>query len=321
MPYSSPFLPGLEKRGATRGALGDILLALHFGDPAKEVEAARAGTVAVDLPWRAVIEMTGRDRARFLHGMCTNEIKKLKPGEGCLAAVVNRQGKMVGDVAVHAAEQVLYLVTERSNAAPLLEHLNRFLVADDVVMKISDAAVIGVYGTAAAGVDGLPVVRDPVLGLPGVDLLVPAERGDELDRLLNRGVSPLGFAAWERLRIENGFPRWGADMGPEVLPMEAGLEPIAIRYDKGCYIGQEVIQRVKTYSEPPKMLVQMAFDGPAPAAGTPILAGAEEIGHITSALPGLALGYVRKEQKAPGTRVTIAPSTSAEVRRLPWHPA
>jgi folate-binding Fe-S cluster repair protein YgfZ len=101
--------------------------------------------------------------------------------------------------------------------------------------------------------------------------------------------------------------------------MEAGLEPLAIRYDKGCYIGQEVIQRVKTYSEPPKILVQLAFEGDAPAVGAKILAGAEEVGHVTSATSGLALGYVRKEQKAPGTRVMIAPTTSAGVRALPWH--
>ena len=333
MPYNSPFLPALEARGAVRGAMGDVLLALHFGDPAKEAEAARRATAAVDLPWRAVIEMTGRDRARFLHGMCTNEIKKLAPGQGCLAAVVNRQGKIVGDVAVHVTETALLLETARENAAGLLEHLSRFLVADDVALKVSDAAVIGLYGPSAAALlgmspappyhgamrDGVLVSHDPALGVPGFTLIVPAGRAQELDRLLAHGVTPMGFTAWERLRIENGFPRWGVDMGPDVLPMEAGLEPLAIRYDKGCYIGQEVIQRVKTYSEPPRMLVQLAFDGEAPAVGAKILAGAEEVGHVTSALPGLALGYVRKDQKAPGTRVMIAPTTSAAVRGLPWH--
>lgn len=333
MPYSSPFLPGLETRGAVRGALGDVLLAVHFGDAAKEVEAARRASAAVDLAWRAVIVMTGRDRARFLHGMCTNEIKKLKPGEGRLAAVVTRQGKMVGDVAAHATENALLLETDRGNAPALVEHLKRFIVADDVELSISDASVIGLYGPSAPALLGMSasppyqgqmrdggvfVAADPTLGVPGFTLIVPAGR-DEMAGLLGHGVSPLGFEAWERLRIENGFPRWGADMGPDVLPMEAGLEPLAIRYDKGCYIGQEVIQRVKTYSEPPKVLVQLAFEGDAPAVGAKILAGAEEVGQVTSAVPGLALGYVRKEQKTPGTRVMIAPATSAGVRPLPWH--
>jgi folate-binding protein YgfZ len=334
VPYNSPFLPALEARGAVRGALGDVLLAVHFGDAAKEVETARRASAAIDLAWRAVIVLRGRDRARFLHGMCTNEIKKLAPGDGRLAAVVNRQGKMVGEIVVHATQEALLLATERSNAAALIEHLARFVVADDVSMAVSDAAVIGLYGPSAPALLGMSasppyqgqmreggvyVAADPTLPVPGFTLIVPAGREGELDRLLAHGVSPLGFDAWERLRIENGFPRWGADMGPDVLPMEAGLEPLAIRYDKGCYIGQEVIQRVKTYSEPPKSLVQLAFEGEAPAAGAKILAGAEEVGQITSATPGLALGYVRKEQKAPGTRVMIAPATSAGVRALPWH--
>ncbi|HEX7897205.1 MAG TPA: hypothetical protein VF950_05570 [Planctomycetota bacterium] len=332
MPYSSPFLPALEKRGAVRGALGDVLLAVHFGDAAKEVEAARKASAAIDLSWRAVVEMTGRDRARFLHGMCTNEIKKLAPGQGCLAAVVNRQGKMVADIVAHATANALLLETDRANAAALIDHLNRFVVADDVALKLSDAAVIGLYGPSAGALLGMSasppyqgqmreggvfVAADPALAAPGFTLIVPAGR-DEMGGLLGHGVSPLGFEAWERLRVENGFPRWGADMGPDVLPMEAGLEPLAIRYDKGCYIGQEVIQRVKTYSEPPKTLVQLAFDGDAPAVGAKIVAGAEEVGHLTSVAPGLALGYVRKEHKAPGTRVMIG-TLSAGVRALPWH--
>jgi len=224
-------------------------------------------------------------------------------------------------------------VTERANAAGLIEHLSRFIVADDVTMAVSDAALIGLYGPSAPALLGMStslpyqgqmreggvfVAADPTLPVPGFTLIAPADRSGELDRLLAHGVSPLGFDAWERLRIENGFPRWGADMGPDVLPMEAGLEPLAIRYDKGCYIGQEVIQRVKTYSEPPKTLVQLAFDGDAPAVGAKILAGAEEVGHITSVAPGLALGYVRKEHKAPGTRLMIG-TLSAGVRALPWH--
>jgi folate-binding protein YgfZ len=109
-------------------------------------------------------------------------------------------------------------------------------------------------------------------------------------------------------------------MGPDLLPMEAGLEPLAISYTKGCYIGQEVIQRVKTYSEPPRMLVQLAFEG-RPAAGARVLAGGAEAGTVTSVGDGLALAIVRKEQKAPGTRVEIEPGIAATVRALPWQAA
>jgi folate-binding protein YgfZ len=329
VPYKSPFEAGLIGRGAVLGALGDVSIALHYGDPAKEAAALRMGAGLIDLAWRGAIEMSGRDRARFLHGMCTNDIKKLQPGQGCMAAVVNRQGKMVAEMIVHVAENALLLEMDRSNLQPTIDHLNRFLVADDVALKISDAAVVGLFGPRAQALLGLRdlpdfhfqmresgvVARNRTLGVEGCHLLLPASRSEEVARMLGHGVTPAGFTAAEALRIESGFPRWGADMDATLLPMEAGLEPIGISYTKGCYIGQEVIQRVKTYSEPPRMLVQLEVMDAAP--GDKISAGAEEIGAVTSAASGVALGIVRKEFKAPGTELTIA-GKPARVRALPW---
>jgi len=326
VPYKSPFEPA---RGAVLGVLGEVSVVLHYGDPAREAAALRNEAGLVDLAWRGVIEMTGRDRVRFLHGMCTNDIKKLQPGQGCMAAIVNRQGKMVAEMIALAAENALLIEMDRSNLQPAIDHLGRFLVADDVKMKISDAAVLGLWGPRAQallGVRDLPdfnlvmrettaVFRDRTIGVDGYHLLVPAGKADEASRILGHGVVPAGFAAYETLRIENGFPRWTADMDATLLPMEAGLDPIAISYQKGCYIGQEVIQRVKTYSEPPKVLVQLEVADAAP--GDRISAGGEEIGAVTSALPALALGFVRKEFKAPGTEVQVA-GKPARVRALPW---
>jgi folate-binding protein YgfZ len=329
VPYSSPFEPALARRGAVLGALGEVRVALRFGDPEAEYRALTGEAALVDLSWRGVLEMTGRDRVRFLHGMCTNDIKRLQPGQGCMAAIVNRQGKMVAEMIVHAAENALLLQMDRSNLEAAREALGRFVVADDVAMKVSDAAVLGVRGPRARAVLALPelpdfhgvvragvlVARNRTAAADGYDLVVPAARPEEADRLLDHGLLPAGFEASERLRVACGFPRWGADMGTDFLPMEAGLEPIAISYTKGCYIGQEVIQRVKTYSEPPKTLVQLEVSGASP--GDPILAGGQEIGHVTSAAPELALGYVRKEFKAPGTEVAAA-GKRALVRALPW---
>jgi folate-binding protein YgfZ len=159
--------------------------------------------------------------------------------------------------------------------------------------------------------------RTPVLGFPGCDLWIKPAIAPTLGQFFALGLTPVGFETYERLRIANGFPRWGMDMGPDLLPMEAGLEPLAISYTKGCYIGQEVIQRVKTYSEPPRMLVQLAFEG-KPVTGARVLAGGAEVGNVTSVGDGLALAIVRKEQKAPGTTVEIDPGIPATVRALPW---
>ncbi|HYE98453.1 MAG TPA: glycine cleavage T C-terminal barrel domain-containing protein, partial [Planctomycetota bacterium] len=189
----------------------------------------------------------------------------------------------------------------------MIDHLQRFIIADDVTLTLTDRAVLGVYGNADLRFE-LP---DRTLPVPGVLVL-----DDRLEKLLAEGAVPMGFEAWERLRINHGYPRWGVDMGPDLLPMEAGLERIAIRYDKGCYIGQEVIQRVKTYSEPPRMLVRLELDGPA-SPGTPVLADGQEVGHVTSARGTVALALVRKEHKAPGTRLAAGGAT-AVVRPLPW---
>jgi len=246
-----------------------------------------------------------------------------------MAAIVNRQGKMVAEMIAVAAENALLLEMDRSNLQPALDHLSRFLVADDVKMTISDAAVLGLWGPRAQallGVRDLPdfnlvmregtaVVRNRTIGVEGYHLFVPASRSDEAARILGHGVAPAGFSAYEMLRIENGFPRWSADMDATLLPMEAGLDPIAISYQKGCYIGQEVIQRVKTYSEPPRTLVQLEVADAA--TGDRITAGTEEIGAVTSAIPTVALGFVRKEFKAPGTEVAVG-GKPARVKALPW---
>ncbi|HLY10380.1 MAG TPA: hypothetical protein VKW04_13835 [Planctomycetota bacterium] len=329
MPYKSPFEPALLRRGAVMGALGDVSVALHYGEPVREAGALRSGAGLVDLSWRGVLEVTGRDRARFLHGMCTNDIKKLQPGQGCMAAIVNRQGKMVAEMIAHAAENAIFLEMERSNLVASIDHLSKFLVADDVTLRVSDTAVLGLFGPRAQTLlavkdlpdfhftvrDGVAISRNRTLGVEGYHLIVPAGKADEADRILGHGVVPAGFEAHEALRIECGFPRWGADMDATLLPMEAGLEPLAISYSKGCYIGQEVIQRVKTYSEPPRTLAQLEVADASP--GDKVTSGTEEIGVVTSATSALALALIRKEFKAPGTEATIA-GKPVRVRALPW---
>ena len=281
----------------------------------------------VELPWRAVIEVTGRDRARFVHGMCTNEIKKLAPGRGAPAAVVTRQGKMSAEILVHAAPSALLVQIDRANAQPAIDALTKFVVADDVAFRVSERVVFGLHGPAARGVlgiaeqpdfageerDGVWIARNRTIAADGYDLLAGPDRVDAVRKL----APAASEADYEAARIESGFPRWGVDMGPDLLPMEAGLEPIAVRYDKGCYIGQEVIQRVKTYSEPPRMLVQLSFDGDAPLPGAPVTAGGEEVGRVSSASGRFALALVRKEHKAPGSKVEVG-GRPAVVGPLPW---
>jgi folate-binding protein YgfZ len=331
VPYSSPFKSFHALAGAV-GSLGDVTVILRSRNPSEEhqwLRNRRGGLI--DLSWRGVFELGGRDRARFLHGMCTNDIKGLRPGQGCMAAIVNRQGKMVSEIVVRARQDSLLVEVDRSNLEPTIGALQKFLVADDVSIRPTDMAILGFYGQVPSALpwpelpafgfqedeDGVITSRHPVFGY---DLLFPASKAGEWGGRAYTAGFPIGLEAYEAYRIELGFPRWGADMGPDLLPMEAGLEPLAISYTKGCYIGQEVIQRVKTYSEPPRMLVQLAFEG-KPAAGARVLAEGAEVGTVTSVGDGLALAIVRKEQKAPGTQVQIEPGVAATVRALPWQAA
>jgi folate-binding protein YgfZ len=145
------------------------------------------------------------------------------------------------------------------------------------------------------------------LGQEGVTLLLPSEEKISFEEGSQE--------EYEDLRVANGFPKWGVDMGPEELPMEAGLECLAISYGKGCYLGQEVILRVRNFGAPPKQLVLV--EGEGLVAGAEINVGDEIVGKVTSSSKEVALGYVKKKWKSPGTTVEVD-RISAVVASLPW---
>lgn len=260
---------------------------------------------------RGFLEARGRDRLKWLQGLVTAELTTLAPGGGCLAAACTRTGKMAGVAVVRVFEDRLLLETEPELVAPLHRHFDRFLIMEQVTLEERIEHVLEIHG--------------PLEGLPRLPWFHFVER-DGVVYSANRSLGAEGWTVWpanepstmsgeeyEARRIANGWPRWGVDMGPDELPMEAGLEPAAISYAKGCYLGQEVILRVRSFSEPPKRLVLLDCAAPV-AAGVPIAEGER----VTSASGRFALGYVRKGFKAPGTVVDVG-GVSATVRELPWH--
>lgn len=264
-----------------------------------------------------LIRLAGSDRVKWLQGFATAELTTIGPGAGCFAAACNRQGKMIGVFAVRIFDDHLLLETEPGLVAPLLAHFDRHIIMEQVTAEdvTSMWNVFDVVGETPKlpwfhfeARPGGFVSTDRTLGRDGcVFFLEPGAPPP--------GGAPMDEAAREALRVANGFPRWGADMGPDELPMEAGLEPLAISYSKGCYLGQEVILRLKTYGEPPKRLVKL---GGAVASGAVVTAGGEAIGKVTSAAGNSALAYVRKGHDRPGTRVE-AGGVEATVAALPWH--
>lgn len=269
---------------------------------------------------RGVIRVSGRDRLKWLQGMVTAELTTIGPGGGCFAAACNRQGKMVGVMVVRICEDHLLLEIEPELADPLRAHFDRHLIMEDVALEVlrwNAYELVGPQAHEIAAVrptawwhfvpwkEGI-ASTDHTLGRGGCTVLVPGEVriddevGDETGR--------------ESLRTANGFPRWGVDMGPEELPLEAGLEPLAVSFAKGCYLGQEVILRVKNFSEPPKRLVLLESERPLPTGAA--IGG--DVGKVTSSAGRIALGYVRKSHRAAGTEVEVG-GVRAIVRDLPWH--
>jgi len=235
---------------------------------------------------RRRLRITGADRMEFLHGQCTNDIKSLAVGADCYAALLNAKGKMRGEGQVICRADAFLLETSPG----MQQSLEKFIITEDVAIE-----------DVSASLGEWLVIGDTAVNLPA-DAVT-------FRHALGRGVitasgmkATIDTDALEVLRIEAAVPRWGADMDENTIPNEAGLEKRAISYDKGCYIGQETIARIKTYGHVNRRLVQIALAGrEVPARGDKLLAGGHEVGQVTSAVfssrlgKPLALGYVRRE--------------------------
>jgi len=318
----------------------------HFGDPMAEYSALRESAGLLDLSFRGRLCVTGGDRQRFLHGQVTNAVNDLKVGEGCYAALTNAKGKIQSDLNVYCLADEILLDFEPGFSAVVIERLEKYVIADDV--QLSDLSphygLLSVQGPKAGDVVvsagfGLELPAQPFgftkldhsdLGesycmnqrrgpRAGFDLFVPAARlGLAAEKLVATakvaGGRPCGWQALEMTRIEAGIPRFGVDMDDTNLAPEPGIESLAISYTKGCYIGQEVIARIRTYGQVGKMLrgLRLADDlKELPRKGDKLFHGDKEAGYITSAVASpafkcnLALGYVRREYNHIGTELTL----------------
>jgi|SRR5579859_90482 len=240
---------------------------------------------------RARLRLTGSDRVTFLHGQCTNDVKNLAVGQNCYAAFLNAKGKMRGEGHIICTPDSFLLEVNPG----LVASLEKFIITEDVTIE-DISTMTGewlVIGEVSAGLPAKAMTFGHPLGL-GVladGAMTETINADEL----------------EVLRVEAGVPKWGADMDENTIPNEAGLEARAINYDKGCYIGQETIARIKTYGHVNRQLIQCVVGGgQMPKRGDKIFAGDREVGQVTSTVfssrlgKPLALGYVRREFATAG---------------------
>jgi folate-binding protein YgfZ len=310
------------------------LTILHFfaGDNERSMpsgyDALRTTAAWLDLSTRGRIYATGEDRARLLHAMLTNHVQQLKPGEGCYAFFLNAQGHVQADVNLLCLEDRFLLDIEPETRERVFRHLDKYIIADDVALAdvteaVACLAVEGPHAAAMLAAIGAPapeadfahaawtgaiVQRASATGEPGFRIFLPAgEKAAWMARLESAGAIPATADEARTVRLEHGRPRYGEDIFDTTLPQET-RQMHAVHFAKGCYLGQEIVERIRSRGHVNRLLVRLEIEGDAPVpGGTRITSGDAEAGEITSSAfsPALgkavALGYVRAQFAAEGT--------------------
>ena len=321
-------------------------------------DAARVRHVAgcFELRDRALIEVSGADRVRWADGMLSNDLKGLEPGaerSGCEALLLTPQGRIVSDLHVLVRDDALWLELPAEARDEALARLEKFIIADDVSLVDSSAAWrrFALEGPDSAawlsraasasfpapapdcGVEvelgGATVVAGAwgCSGEPAFQLIAPADGADAVFEALARAAGEGALVAGEPevlevLRIEAGRPRFGAELGPDVLPAEVGLVGRAVSVTKGCYTGQEVVARMASRDAAAHRLVGFRFEADGASPGDPVSVEGKTVGELTSACRSatageIGLGFVRRAHAEPGLAVRVG-ERPARVAALPF---
>lgn len=287
-------------------------------------QALREGAAWLDLDARGRFRASGEDRARLLHAMTTNHIQQLQPGATCYAFFLNDKGRILGDAYIHNLGDALLIDTEAATHDALFQHLDKFIIADDVTLEDAreDTAVIGLEGPHAADLrpelDGYIVADVSTTGL-GFRIFVPrAGKQALIDRLEQLGAVAATAEEQNIVRLERFRPVYGLDFSDKHLVHETQLLH-AVHFTKGCYLGQEIVERVRSRGQVHRLLVPLYVNThEVPASGSPVTAGEIAAGETMSAAFSPALGksiafaVLRSDHAKPGTQLTVG-AASAEV--------
>jgi folate-binding protein YgfZ len=295
-------------------------------------EALRNHAAWLDLGARGKIKVKGEDRARLLHAMSTNHIQQLTPGTGCYAFFLNDKGRILADANILCRPDHFLLDVEPETREKLYQHLDHYIIADDVTLEdATDATVsIAVEGPEAVRVlehAGAPIPASEYATIEwgarlvahlnssgGAGFFVFAPMSDKTElvsALESAGAAPADEEAFRVVRLEHGKPRYGEDIGERFLAQEAN-QPQALHFNKGCYLGQEIVERVRSRGQIHRVLMPLRLDTQTPPEpGAKLHIGEANAAEVTSAAysPALgrvvALGYVRTEHARPHTAMTL----------------
>jgi len=340
--------------GAVIGAPCGVDLPVSYGDPAAEHRAVRTAVGVADRSLDGVVEVTGKDRVAFLNGMLTNDVQRLQPGQGCAAAFLDAHGKVQMLLRVLVLADRLLLVVPGGTGARTQEALEKYHFAER--LEIRDAsdewALFLLAGPetprAVERLTGAPLPPAPwdhaEAEIGALTVRVARGRGETGETeawllarradgpavwaaILAAGVRPIGLTALDVLRVEAGTPWLGHDVDEKVLLPEIPFDGL-VSHTKGCYIGQELVVRVRDRGHVNRLLTGLTLEGdtvPRPEAA--VRAEGRDVGRVTSAVRSLALGrpialaLVRREHAAPGSPVVVVDDgreLPARVTALPF---
>jgi folate-binding protein YgfZ len=282
-----------------------------------------------DLSLRAKLRLTGADRIRFLNGQTTNDVRKAGTQATQESCVLNTKGHLDAHLFLFATPNEIWIDPDDELRGQLQTRLERYVIADDVMIEdVTDQfAFFHVLGESDPKISGARFcLRSRRLGIDGWDLWVESAEEKKTRSILAADYRKMDESEWEVLRIENGIPRWGRELTPEIIPPEANLAACAIDYEKGCYIGQEVISRMKMSGQTRQRLCGLASEK-ALVPGMELRGETKMVGHVTSAVfskrmnAPIALAMVKRGYNEADTSLVASVDdtrTSVRVVRLPF---
>ena len=334
-----------------------IELPERFTTPGDEYQTVQDTAGLIDLSFRVQVRMTGEDRHSFLQGMLSNDVQSLQPGQGCAATLLTEQGRIVADVHVYALDTSFLIDVDARIKNKMIEALDRFIIADDVEMEdVSErqftlaiqgplaSQVLEAAGVTVAienafqhvevmlGTTPVRLIRVDDTGADGYELLVPTAQAEAVWQTLIQagepfGACPVGMTALNIARVEAGIPWYGIDMDESRIVLEVGMQQ-ALSFNKGCYLGQEIVERASARGRINRKLSGLLIQADTPPhSGDKLFHDTQEVGWITSSVVSprlgrpIALGYVRREHLDPGTQLRIDSHGTpmiAEVVALPF---
>jgi len=341
-------------QGATLGEYHGALVPSCFTEPVAEHKAVREASGLFDFSFRGKFAMKGQDHAKFLHRIVSNDIKRLAPGQGTYATLLNPQGHILVDMRLYCAEDRFFVDTDADLRSKALGGLRRYVISDQVEFEPLELYALAFQGPRsrpllektlhisfpsmreydhfATNYAGFPVrvVCVSSTGEEGYEVWADAKGllavwGAACGQAPTYDMLPCGTQALETLRIEAGIPRYAQELGEDTIPNEAGLWN-ALSFNKGCYVGQEIVERARSRGHVNWKLMGLVVESEAaPPPGEKLARDGKEIGEVTSSCVSptlgktIAMAYLRREVSEPGTRLELPSSAGAEVVALPFY--